>query len=104
MTLDPVRILTLLWRAASDIEGAALWNPDDVRAADLMQLARLGHVEKRRPKPHQLSIFEATGTQHEDQWVTYFVLSDEGEDAWDDVLELVRERASFLEGRSEIPS
>lgn len=104
MTPDPVRVLALLWRAASDLDGAALWNPDDVRCADLMQLAKLGHVEKRRPKPHQLSIFEASGTEHAEQWVTYFVLNDEGEELWDDVLDLVRKGACFFAGEREIPS
>lgn len=94
MSVDPVRALALLWRASSDPEGAALWSQEDIHQADLLQLAGLGQVAKRRPKPHQLGFFEMNQTEHAEQWVTYFEISEDGEDVWDHLLEVVRHAAT----------
>lgn len=94
MQIDPVRTLAVIWRASSDPEGAWLTNPDDIQIADLMHVRGLGYVEKRRPKSHQLSFFSTVASEvaHEDQWLTYFVLTDSGKRLWGGVLLLI-ERA-----------
>jgi hypothetical protein len=91
LNVEPVRVLALLWRACTDLEGACLFAQDDIRTADLMHVAGLGHVEKRRPKPHQLNFFEANQTPYEEMWLTYFIANDQGCDLWDRLLEHVED-------------
>ena len=82
---DPIRALALLWRACSDLDGAAVFTLEDERQADLMQIRKLGSVEKRRAKPHQRSLPFTS----DDQWVVYFVASPEGRWLWSHIVALV---------------
>lgn len=91
---DPVRALALLWRASADPEGSWITSDDDIKVADLLHVRGLGHVEKRRPRPHQMSFFSSLqpDVEHDQQWLTYFVISQTGKTLWSAVLLLI-ERA-----------
>jgi len=89
--MDCVRALAIMWRAALDPDGSALFATEDHPLADLMQIHGFGYVEKRRPRPHQLAFFEMNDVPHEDQWITYFVLNAAGHARWLRVLDVVKE-------------
>lgn len=87
--MDPVRLLALLWRGCSDLDGAAIWSREDIETADLAHVHGFGHVEKRRPKPHQQLSFEQIPA--DEQWVTYFVPNDIGRARWRRILDVAVE-------------
>lgn len=92
--MDAVRALAVIWRAASDPEGAALNAPEDVAVADLIQAGwGFGYVEKRPAKPHQRDLLN-----EEPQWVTYFVLNESGQRRWRRILDVVVEPAEHSAG------
>lgn len=93
--IDPVRRLALVWRAASDPDGASLMTVDDLEQAQLLREIGLASLEKRKAQPHQLPL--AMSSDDDDaQWITYMMLTQKGVWLWERMKNIMRDPIGAL--------